>query len=99
MDNSQDVTNSGAAAAAMFGTFFVIWMLFIVAIVALSIWFYWRIFTKAGFSGALSLLNLVPGIGPLICILILAFGEWPVLQGHNATPVQTGYSPPTTPTA
>ncbi len=98
MDNSQDVTNAGAATAAMMGTFFVVWMLFIVAMVALFIWFYWRIFQKAGFSGALALLNLVPGVGQLICILILAFGDWPVLQGRSGPPVQTGYTPPT-PTA
>lgn len=97
MDNSQQVSNSGAAAAAMMGTFFVVWMLFIIAFIALGIWFYWRIFAKAGFSGAISLLNLIPGIGQLICILILAFGEWPILQGRGAPPVQTGYAPgPTT---
>ena len=95
MDNSQDLGSSGTAAAAMMGTFFVIWVVFLIAITALFIWFYWRIFTKAGFSGALSLLNLVPGVGPLICVLILAFGEWPALQGRPGSVVQTTtYTPP-----
>ncbi len=91
-NTSQDY---GGATAAMMGTFFIVWVLFLLAITALFIWFYWRIFTKAGFSGALSLLNLVPAVGPLICILILAFGEWPALQG-GSTPKATGYAPPTT---
>ena len=41
----------------------------------LIIW--WRIFAKAGYSGALSLLMLVP-IANVIVILVLAFGRWPI---------------------
>ena len=37
----------------------------------------WRICTRAGFSGALSLLHLVPLIGWLIVMAILAFSPWP----------------------
>jgi hypothetical protein len=47
-------------------------------LVAFTLWVYWRIFAKAGYNGALSLLNLIPGVGPLICMLILAFGRWPI---------------------
>ena len=36
----------------------------------------WKIHQKAGQSPALSLLVLVPFIGPLISILILAFVPW-----------------------
>lgn len=36
----------------------------------------WKIFGKAGMHPALSLLVLIPGIGALIVLLILAFGEW-----------------------
>jgi hypothetical protein len=38
---------------------------------------FWRIFSKAGFSGAMSLLLLVP-IGNIIVICMLAFGKWPI---------------------
>ncbi|MBV9232634.1 MAG: hypothetical protein JO030_01215 [Candidatus Eremiobacteraeota bacterium] len=48
------------------------------ALVAFSIWLYWRIFAKAGYNGAMSLLNLIPGVGTLICIIVLAFGRWPI---------------------
>ena len=37
----------------------------------------WRIFTRAGFSGALSLFHLVPVIGLFIVMAILAFSDWP----------------------
>ncbi len=38
----------------------------------------WRICTRAGFSGALSLLHLVPVVGTLVVMAILAFSDWPV---------------------
>jgi len=37
----------------------------------------WRICTRAGFSGALSLLHLVPVIGSFIVMAVLAFSDWP----------------------
>lgn len=37
----------------------------------------WRICSRAGFSGALSLLHLVPVIGSFIVMAILAFSTWP----------------------
>jgi uncharacterized membrane protein YhaH (DUF805 family) len=43
----------------------------------------WRICERAGFSGAWSLLHLVPVIGSFIVMAILAFGDWP---NGEATP-------------
>ncbi len=40
---------------------------------------YWRIFSKAGYSGALGLLAIVPIIN-LAALCILAFGDWPALR-------------------
>ena len=37
----------------------------------------WRICTRAGFSGALSLFHLVPVIGSFIVMAVLAFSSWP----------------------
>ncbi|MCX5655317.1 MAG: hypothetical protein NTY65_11775 [Planctomycetota bacterium] len=56
----------------------------IVAIIALAILVFviicwWKIFSKAGYSGALSLLMLVP-FGELIMLCIMAFGKWPALN-------------------
>lgn len=54
----------------------------VVGITAFFIFCLWRIFTKAGYSGAMALLALIPGLGPLICLCVLAFGNWPVLRGR-----------------
>jgi len=49
----------------------------LVLILAIVIW--WRIFSKAGYSGALGLLMFVP-IANLVLLLVLAFGTWPIEQ-------------------
>lgn len=59
--------------------------LLIVLVVFVLLWLvpvllFWRIFTKAGYEGALALLLLVPGVGYLAVACILAFGEWPARQ-------------------
>lgn len=70
-----------AAAVAGMGCFGLIALVVLVlAILVFVIYCWWRICAKAGFSGAMSLLLLIPGIGGLILILILAFGEWPALK-------------------
>jgi hypothetical protein len=71
-------TTSNAAATGIVGVILLVYFIIIVAVIAFTIWIYWRIFAKAGYNGALSLLNLVPGVGPLICMCILAFGRWPI---------------------
>jgi len=47
------------------------------AIVAFVIFMWWRIFSKAGYPGWLSLLFLVP-FAKIILYCVLAFSEWPV---------------------
>lgn len=37
----------------------------------------WRICTRAGFNGALSLLALIPWLGLVIVGAILSFANWP----------------------
>ena len=44
----------------------------------------WRIFVRAGFSGALSLLHLVPFVGFLVIMAILAFSDWPAGEAPAA---------------
>ena len=50
-----------------------------VLIVFLIILPFWKIFGKAGFSPALSLLMLLPFVN-VIMIYFLAFAEWPILR-------------------
>jgi hypothetical protein len=93
--------HSAAATSAIFAFAFV-YLIVIGALVAFTIWIYWRIFARAGFNGALSLLNLVPGVGPLICMIILAFGRWPIedqlaaLQARGSGPTAPPPAPPGT---
>jgi uncharacterized membrane protein YhaH (DUF805 family) len=88
-----------AAAAGVIATLVLVYGAVLLAIVAFTIWVYWRIFVKAGYNGAMALLNLIPGIGQLICIIILAFGRWPIedqLAAALGQPVSPTV-PPTTP--
>jgi len=49
---------------------------------AAVIWPAWRICSKAGFPGALSLLILIPGLN--LCLLFfLALAEWPALRAQQ----------------
>lgn len=46
----------------------------------------WRIFGRAGFAPAISLTVLIPFIGPLAVMAILAFAEWPAGTGRAGKP-------------
>ncbi len=48
----------------------------------------WRICTRAGFSGALSLFHLVPLIGSFIVMAVLAFSSWPNGEAAGQGPGQ-----------
>ena len=74
-------------------------------IAAFVIFLFWRVFTKAGMSGALALLVLLPGIGWIIALCILAFSDWNVTPsaglygaGSSAYPPQA-YPPANYPPA
>lgn len=74
--------NEAAVAGLMaFGCF--IWIIVLLALVIFPIFCFWKIFTKAGHNGAMALLCLIPGIGMIIVLCILAFGEWPVLRNRQ----------------
>ncbi len=81
MDNTSNIDFNQAFAA--FSAFMGVWALIMLGIWILTIWFFWRIFAKAGMSGALSLLNIIP-FGTFICLIILAFGTWPALGGTQS---------------
>lgn len=89
-----------AAAASAFAAVAFVYLIVLCTVIAFAIfaiWLYWRIFTKAGYSGALSLLNLVPGVGHLICLIILAFGRWPIedqLAAAQGMPISPSVPPP-----
>ena len=57
-----------------------------IAIVMIPCWF---ILKKAGFTPWLSLLCLIPSLGVLVLLYVLAFAEWKVVPAPQA-----GYPPP-----
>jgi hypothetical protein len=64
----------GGAAAAGMG---IGMMIFILLILAAFIFALWKIFEKTGRHGAFSLLMLVPLVGPIVVMYLLAFAPWP----------------------
>jgi hypothetical protein len=86
-------TDPTGAMAAVFGGSFLIFFL-IAAVITIAI--YYVILNKAGFNPWLSLLCLIPGLGPLIIIIMLVFTEWPVQRELRACRAQAGggYAPP-----
>jgi hypothetical protein len=85
MDNS----GSGMLAGAL-----VIYFIIMIAVVVFLIFMLWRIFSKAGYNGAMSFLVLIPVVGGLIVFLVLAFGDWPALRELNMLRQQRGMVPP-----
>ena len=74
-----------AMMSAMMGTVILVALVFMV----LFVWMFWRIFVKAGMNGALGLLCLIPSIGLLVCLAILAFSTWPgEVRSTSVTPAQ-----------
>ena len=96
-DNLYGMSQSDLAGAL--GAYFGCMLLFVVLVLALYIFIFWKILTKAGYSGWLSLLNLIGGIGTLIILFLLAFGDWPALKrpAGGYAPPPTGYQPPQAP--
>jgi len=65
------------AALIAGGVGLLVFILFAAAMLFLTIVIWWKIFSKAGYSGAMSLLMLLPLVN-LIMLLVLAFGQWPI---------------------
>jgi heme/copper-type cytochrome/quinol oxidase subunit 2 len=57
-------------------------VIFSLVAIIFAVVIYWKIFSKAGYSGAMSLLMFVP-IANIVVLCILAFGEWPIYKELN----------------
>jgi len=68
-------------------------LLFIVIFLAIAVVPYWKIFEKAGFAPALSLLMIVP-LANLIVLYYVAFAEWKPRPGAMIPPPQWMGGPP-----
>ena len=84
-------SSGSGIAGALVGSFLVV----LIISLALTIFFaivYWKIFAKAGYSGAMGLLMFVP-IANIIVLCVLAFGEWPIYKELNYLRSQPPRSP------
>ncbi len=63
----------------------------LILIMGFSVLVWWRIFSKAGYSGALGLLILIPVVN-LIAVCVLAFAQWPLEQEVKRLRAATGES-------
>ncbi|MCX5671441.1 MAG: hypothetical protein NTU94_09010 [Planctomycetota bacterium] len=74
----------GEEAMAAMGVGMLLFFLFIMAVsVVLTIVIWWKIFSKAGWSGALGLLMLVPFVNLIMCFYV-AFATWPIQRELEA---------------
>ena len=90
MDQNQQQQIAGLMAGM--GAFF---FLFLLLIFAFLIFCFWRIFTKAGLAGPLARLVLIPGVGTLVVLCVLAFARWNVVPAPPAYgTLPPNYPPP-----
>src|SRR5579875_4015585 len=95
MDQYQQQHIAGLMAGM--GAFF---LLIVLIFAIFFIFCFWRIFTKAGLAGPLALLVLIPGLGHLVVICILAFARWNVVPAAPAYgTLPPNYPPPSYPPA
>ena len=86
---------AGMAALLGGGTFLIFSLVFLVILVGI----YYLIIKKTGYSPWLSLLILIPGLGGLIIVIMLAATEWPVQREVRELRARLGggtggYAPP-----
>jgi hypothetical protein len=76
-NNGTSTVNTGAITGIILSS-----VIFGVIAIVFAVIIYWRIFSKAGYSGAMGLLMFVP-IANIIVLCILAFGNWPIYKELN----------------
>ena len=87
--DTQQAQNYGALLAGMGGIFLIV----VFACLAFIIFLFWRIFSKAGMPGAMAFLLLIPAVGGLIVLCVLAFGQWKVVPLSSVVVAPPNYPP------
>jgi hypothetical protein len=83
-----DITRATAMLPAIFAICALIGVVFVIILV-IPLWF---ICKKAGLSPWLSLLSIIPTVGLLVLLYVLAFADWQVVPAPQAA-----YTPPMPP--
>lgn len=50
----------------------------------LPLFLLWRVFSKAGLPPMTALLCLIPGVGLLLTLVVLAFTQWPIESARSS---------------
>lgn len=58
-------------------------LLGLLLLMLLPLLLFWRVFQRTGLAPALALLCLVPGIGFLLALTVLAVSSWPATMEHR----------------
>ena len=82
MDSTEDPSAALAAMGPMLGVFAIIGLAFAIASIVAQV----VVLKKAGYSGWMFLLYLVPIVG-IVWYFIFAFGEWPIQKKMKAAGV------------
>src|SRR6266566_10056163 len=86
-NNGTGTVNTGALTGIILSS-----VIFSLIAIIFAVVIYWRIFSKAGYSGALGILMLIPIVN-IVVLCILAFGEWPIYKELNYLRQQAGRGP------
>ncbi len=89
LQDQPDTTTAMHMAMAMLAILPIIFLVVILIIIVP----FWFICKKAGYSPWLSMLCLIPSIGMLVLLYVLAFGEWKVAPASQQAWTPTGYPP------
>ncbi len=76
-NNGTGTVNTGALTGIILSS-----VIFSLIAIIFAVVIYWRIFSKAGYSGALGILMLIPIVN-IVMLCILAFGQWPIYKELN----------------
>jgi hypothetical protein len=76
-NNGTGTVNTGALTGIILSS-----VIFSLVAIIFAVVIYWRIFSKAGYSGALGILMLIPIVN-IVMLCILAFGQWPIYKELN----------------
>jgi hypothetical protein len=70
-------SDNGAGAFAAFAALMWLWVTIFLGALIINLVANWKIAEKAGYSGVMSLLMLIP-LANVVFFLIFAFSEWPI---------------------
>ena len=92
----EDIVVDPASMSILVGGIGIASLLFMLAIFVVIVIAWWKIFKKAGYPAWYAILMFIPFVN-LVIFFVFAFGQWPILKGHEAAPAPAPPTPEPTP--